>query len=209
MSDNPRDNVPIRRGDIMLQKIVRSPEKPRSLDIIERIGGDIRSGSLKYFFNHILPLMKPELDVDRIYNSCITGKTLSKKRGSKEYTWKSIRKNSRGTPAHKARFVTIFRAITGIAQGSISVNTSSDMTSTYFSILDNSSELGSGNNGNYSQDSVIYLENALEGLPDTSEEERLYNTSFTFHLKSSNSKNDVYDVRFILYHIINTNLLHL
>ena len=209
MPDIYKDNVFISQGDVVSQKVVYSSENPQSLDIIERIGGEIRSGSLEYFFNHVLPPMKLGLDVDHVYNSCIKGKILSKKRGSKEYTWKGVRKNSEGTEAHKTRFVNIFRAITRMTQRNASVKTSSGITFTHFDILDDNSTLKSGSDGVNSQDNVIYLENALEGLPNTSEEERSYNTSFSFHLKSSNSKNDVYDVRFILYHIINTNLLHL
>ena len=197
----------------MLQKIVcspvRSPEKPRSLDIIERIGGDVRSGSVDYFLSHVLPPLKPELDVDRVYNSCVKGKILYKKRGSKEYTWKGVRKNSRGTSTHKTWFVNIFRAITRMVKRDISANTSSGVTSTRFDILDNSLEVGSGNDASGSQDNFIYLENTLESLPGCSEEERLCNTSFTFNLKSSNSNNEVYDVRFILFPMINTNIIHL
>ena len=206
MPDIYRDDVLLRQGDIVLQEIVCSPEKPRSLDIIERIGGDIRSGSLEYFFNHVLPPMKLGLDVDRVYNSCVRGKVLYKKRGSKEYTWKGIRKNSEGNKAHKIRLINIFRAVNKAARTNNS--TFPGTTPVCFDILDNSSKV-KRSNWNDDQDSTIYLQDTLESLPDTSEEERLYNTSFTFHLKSSNSKNDVYDVRFILYHIINTNLLHL
>ena len=194
MPDIYRDDL--RQGDIGLQEIVCSPEKPRSLDIIERIGGEIRSGSLEYFFNHVLPPMKPELDVDRVYNSCIKGKILSKKRGSKEYTWKGVRKNSEGAEAHKTRFVNIFRAITRMTQRNASVKTSSGITFTHFDILDDNSKLKSGSDGVNSQDNVIYLENALESLSDSSEEGRLCNTSFSFHFKGSNSNSDVYDVRF-------------
>ena len=211
MPDTFKDNILIRRGDIVLQKIVHSPvcspEKPRSLDIIERIGGDIRSGSLKYFFNHVLPPLKPELDVDHVYNSCVRGKVLSKKRGSKEYTWKGIHNNTEGNKDHKIRLINIFRAVNKAVRTNNS--TSPGTTPVYFDILDNNSKVKPRSNWNDDQDSTIYLQDTLESLPDTSEEERLYNTSFSFHLKSSNSKNDVYDVRFILYPIINTNLLHL
>ena len=205
MPDIIGGNVFIRGGNVVFQKNDYQSAKPRSLDIIERIGGDIRSGSLEYFFNHVLPPLKPELDVDRVYNSCVRGKVLSKKRGSKEYTWKGIRKNSEGNKAHKIRLINIFRAVNKAARTN---NSTFPGTTPGFDILDNSSKV-KRSNWNDDQDSTIYLQNTLESLPDTSEEERLYNTSFTFHLKSSNSKNDVYDVRFILYHIINTNSLRL
>ena len=169
MPDIYKDNVFISQGDVVSQKVVYSSEKPQSLDIIERIGGEIRSGSLEYFFDHVLPPMKPGLDIDHIYNSCIKTKILSKKRGSKEYTWKSIRKNARATPAHKTRFVNLFRSVTRMAQRNTSVNTG--MTSTHFDILDNGPEVKSGRDRNDDQDSVIYLENTLQSLPDTSEEE--------------------------------------
>ena len=195
----------------MLQKIVcspvRSPEKPRSLDIIERIGGDVRSGSLKYFFNHVLPPLKPDLDVDHVYNSCIRGKVLSKKRGLKEYTWKGIHNNTEGNKDHKIRLINIFRAVNKAVRTNNS--TSPGTTSVCFDILDNGLEMGSRNTGSNVQDTAIYLQNAFESLSGTSEEEQLYNTSFSYHLKSSNSNYEVYDVRFILYPIINTNLLHL
>ena len=209
MPDIIGGNVFIRGGNVVFQKNDYQSAKPRSLDIIERIGGDIRSGSLEYFFNHVLPPLKPELDVDRVYNSCVRGKILSKKRGSKEYTWKSIRKNARATPAHKIRFVNLFRSVTRMAQRNTSVNTSSGMTSTHFDILDNGSEVKSGRDRNDNQDSVIYLENAFESLSDFSEEGRLCNTSFSFHFKDSNSNNDAYDVRFILNFCNNTDILRL
>ena len=182
----------------MLQKIVcspvRSPEKPRSLDIIECIGGDIRSGSLKYLFSLILPPLKPGLDVDCIHDSCVKGKVLSKKRGSKEYTWKGVRKNLKGTKAHKIRFINIFRAVNKAVRTNNS--TSPGTTPVYFDILDNNSKVKPRSNWNDDQDSTIYLQDTLESLPDTSEEERLCITSFSFHFKGSNSNSDVYDVRF-------------
>ena len=202
------NNVPIGREDYELG-IIYSNEKLRSLDIIERLGGSIRLGSLKFFLDHVLPPMKPGLDVDRVYNSCIKRKILSKKRGSKEYTWKGVRKNSRGTKAHKTRFVDIFRTVTGMAWEDTSISTFSGVSSTCFGILDNNPEMGSGNNGNNAQDNVIYLENTLESLSGCSEEERLCNTSFSFHFKSSSSKSDTYDVRFNLCPFTNANTLHL
>ena len=197
-----KDNVPIKRADTVFQKIAYLSTKPRSLDIIERIGGDIRSGSLEYFFNHVLPPMKLGLDVDRVYNSCIKRKTLSKKRGSKEYTWKGVRKNLKGIKAHKTRFINIFRAVIGAAQGA---------TSTHFDILDSVSEVKSRRNKNKNKDpdAVIYLGNSLEGQPNISEERRLCATSFSFHFKNSSSKEDTYDVRYILYIMNDTNDFYL
>lgn len=204
MPDIYKDNVFISQGDVVSQKVVYSSEKPQSLDIIERIEGEIRSGSLEYFFDHVLPPMKPGLDIDRIYNSCIKTKILSKKRGSKGYTWKSVRKSSRSTRARKTRFVNIFRAVTGMVQRDTSTSTSFGVTSTYFDILDSSPEVESGSNGKDSQDNVIYLENALESQPCSSEDERLCNTSFSFYFKNSDSKSDAYDVRVDLCIFTNT-----
>ena len=174
----------------------------RSVHIIERLGGKIRSGSLEYFFDHILPPTKPELDVEHIYDSCIKKKILSKKRGSEEYTWVGIRKNLKGIKAHKTRFINIFRAVIGAAQGA---------TSTHFDILDSVSEVKSRRNKNKNKDpdAVIYLGNSLEGQPNISEERRLCATSFSFHFKNSSSKEDTYDVRYILYIMNDTNDFYL
>ena len=46
MPDIYKDNVFISKGDVVSQKVVYSSEKPQSLDIIERIGGEIRTGAL-------------------------------------------------------------------------------------------------------------------------------------------------------------------
>ena len=172
----------------------------RSVHIIERLGGKIRSGSLEYFFDHVLPPLKPELDVDHIYDSCIKKKILSKKRGSEEYTWVGVRKNSKGVKAHKTRFINIFQVITEAARG---------VTSTHFDILNNGPKVKSRRNKNKDPDAVIYLGNSLEGQPNISEERRLCATSFSFHFKNSSSKEDTYDVRYILYIMNDTNDFYL
>ena len=172
----------------------------RSVQIIERLGGKIRSGSLEYFFDHILPPTKPELDVEHIYDSCIKKKILSKKRGSEEYTWVGIRKNLKGIKAHKTRFINIFRAVIGAAQGA---------TSTHFDILDSVSEVKTGGDKKKGQEAVIYLGDTHESGLNACEEERLYNSSFSFHFKNSSSKEDTYDVRYILYIMNNNNEFYL
>ena len=205
-----KDNVPIKRADTVFQKIAYLSTKPRSLDIIERIGGDIRSGSLEYFFNHVLPPMKLGLDVDRVYNSCIKGKILSKKRGSKEYTWKGVRKNLKDAKAQKVRFVNILRTVTEAAW-KIAPTSTSGVSTSCFDILDSVSEVKSRRNKNKNKDpdAVIYLGNSLEGQPNISEERRLCATSFSFHFKNSSSKEDTYDVRYILYIMNDTNDFYL
>ena len=168
----------------------------RSIHVIERLGGNIRSGSLEYFFDHVLPPTKPELDVDRIYDTCIKKKILSKKMGSEEYTWVGVRKNSKGNKAHKTRFINIFRVITEAARG---------VTSTHFDILNNSPKVKSRRNKNKDPDAVIYLGNSLERQPNISEERRLCATSFSFHFKNSNDNDNAYDVRSIPFTVNNTN----
>ena len=201
-SGHKNNNVGTRRGEYEAEEIVHETTYLRSRYIIERLGGNIRSGSLEYFFNHVLPPLKPELDVDHIYDSCIKKKILSKKRGSEEYTWVGIRKNLKGIKAHKTRFINIFRAVIGAAQGA---------TSTHFDILDSVSEVKSRRNKNKNKDpdAVIYLGNSLEGQPNISEERRLCATSFSFHFKNSSSKEDTYDVRYILYIMNDTNDFYL
>ena len=206
MPDTYRDNILIRRGDIVLQKIVYSPEKPRSLDIIERIGGDIRSGSLEYFFNHVLPPLKPEFDIDRIYDFCIKEKILYKRRGSKKYAWKGVRKNLKSVKENKMQFINILHAVVKVAQGVTSADTSLDVTFTCFDKLNDDSEVKLGGNKNDDQDADIYLESALENHSYTLEERRSYNTSFSFHLKKS--KEDAYDVRFLRSLNDNANVFH-
>ena len=168
----------------------------RSVHIIERLRGKIRSGSLEYFFDHILPPLKPEFDIDCIYDSCIKKKILSKKRGSEEYTWVGVRKNLKGVKAHKTRFINIFRVITEADRG---------VTSTHFVILNHSPKVKSRRNKNKDPDAVIYLGNSLERQPNISEERRLCATSFSFHFKNSNDNDNAYDVRSIPFTVNNTN----
>ena len=111
-SGHKNNNVGTRRREYEAEEIVHETTYLRSRYIIERLGGNIRSGSLEYFFDHILPPLKPEFDIDCIYDSCIKKKILSKKRGSEEYTWVGVRKNSKGVKAHKTRFINIFQLIT-------------------------------------------------------------------------------------------------
>ena len=160
-SGHKNNNVGTRRREYEAEEIVHETTYLRSRYIIERLGGNIRSGSLEYFFNHVLPPMKPGLNIDHIFDSCIKAKMLAKRGRSKIHTWKGVRKNSEGTEAHKTRFVNIFRAITRMTQRNASVKTSSGITFTHFDILDDNSKLKSGSDGVNSQDNVIYLENAL------------------------------------------------
>ena len=161
----------------------------------------------KYFFDHVLPSMKPEFDVDHIYDSCIKEKILTKRRGSKEYTWEGVRRNLKGVKAHKTQFMNIFRAVIGVAQRDTSRSTSPNVTPTCFGILDDDSEMGPGGSEDNDQDSVIYLESTFENKSDVSEERRLCTTSFGFHFKSS--KEGTYDVRHTLYVMKSINVPHL
>ena len=197
----------VKRGKLEFVKISYSSPSPQSVNIIEHLDGNIRSGSLEYFFDHVLPPMKPEFDVDHIYDSCIKERILTKRRGSKEYTWEGVRRNLKGVKAHKTQFMNIFRAVIGVAQRDTSRSTSPNVTPTCFDILDNDSELNPGGNGDNDQDSVIYLESTFENKSDVSEERRLCTTSFGFHFKSS--KEGTYDVRHILYVMKSINVSHL
>ena len=87
-SGHKNNNVGTRRREYEAEEIVHETTYLRSRYIIERLGGNIRSGSLEYFFNHVLPPLKPEFDIDRIYDFCIKEKILYKRRGSKKYAWK-------------------------------------------------------------------------------------------------------------------------
>ena len=205
-SGHKNNNVGTRRGEYEAEEIVHETTYLRSRYIIERLGGNIRSGSLEYFFNHVLPPLKPEFDIDRIYDFCIKEKILYKRRGSKKYAWKGVRKNLKSVKENKMQFINILHAVVKVAQGVTSADTSLDVTFTCFDKLNDDSEVKLGGNKNDDQDAVIYLESALENHSYTLEERRSYNTSFSFHLKKS--KEDAYDVRFLRSLNNNANVFH-
>ena len=205
-SGHKNNNVGTRRGEYEAEEIVHETTYLRSRYIIERLGGNIRSGSLEYFFNHVLPPLKPEFDIDRIYDFCIKEKILYKRRGSKKYAWKGVRKNLKSVKENKMQFINILHAVVKVAQGVTSADTSLDVTFTCFDKLNDDSEVKLGGNKNDDQDAVIYLESTLENHSYTLEERRSYNTSFSFHLKKS--KEDAYDVRFLRSLNNNANVFH-
>ena len=181
-------------------KVVHRIEFPRRYGIIDRLDGNLRMGTLEYFFNHVLPPIGPEVDINLVYRSCIKRKILTKYGRSRRYTWKGLQKNSKVVSDHanKNVFMNILRVITEVVRKSF---TSSIVISSLFTSVDGDQGLG----GDIEQDAVVYLENACDTPPDSSEEGRWYNSSFSFHFKTT--KNDAYDVRIIFYLILNTNLL--
>ena len=207
-SGHKNNNVGTRRGEYEAEEIVHETTYLRSRYIIERLGGNIRSGSLEYFFNHVLPPMKPGLNIDHIFDSCIKAKMLAKRGRSKMHTWKGVRKNLKDAKAPKVRFVNILRTVTEAAW-KIAPTSTSGVSTSCFDILDSVSEVETGGNKNKGQEAVIYLGDTHESGLNACEEERLYNTSFSFHFKNSSSKEDTYDVRYILYIMNNTNEFHL
>ena len=135
---------------------------------------------------------------------------LAKRGSSKIHTWKGVRKNLKDAKAQKIRFVNILRTVTEAAL-KITPTSTSGVSTSCFDILDSVSEVKSRRNKNKNKDpdAVIYLGNSLEGQPNISEERRLCATSFSFHFKNSSSKEDTYDVRYILYIMNDTNDFYL
>ena len=201
-------NVGTEQEDDDFEENIRESASLRSIYIIERLGGNVRLGSLEYFFNHVLPPMKPGLNIDHIFDSCIKAKMLAKRGRSKIHTWKGVRKNLKDAKAQKIRFVNILRTVTEAAW-KITPTSTSGVSTSCFDILDSVSEVKTGGDKKKGQEAVIYLGDTHESGLNACEEERLYNSSFSFHFKNSSSKEDTYDVRYILYIMNNTNEFYL
>lgn len=145
-------------------------------------------GTTDFFFNHVLPPIRPEFNVDRIYNFCIKNKTLIKREKSRRYMWKELQSGSKDVDngAYRSPFINIFRAIVDAAQKT-SLN-SSDVIPAYFMPTDRHSEKDKA----IKKDENVYLENQYDEYPHDSKESHWCNTAFSFHLKKSTK--DAYEV---------------
>ena len=154
---------------------------PPEWTIIGSLQGDVRMGTMSYFFKHVLPPVRPEFDVDRIYDLCIRNKTLLKRGRSKRYTWKGARTNSTDVSVdeYKSMFLNIYTAITQAAQ---ETSSSSSVLPRFVPVT------------NEQNNTFIYLEDPHDNYPEGMERKYLYSTAFGLHFKRS--KRDAFDVSF-------------
>ena len=166
-------------------------EIPPEWTIIGSLRGDVRMGTMSYFFKHVLPPVRREFDIDRIYGHCIKNKELLKRGRSKRYTWKGVQTNSMGmsSDGYKSIFLSIYTAITQAAQ---ETSSSGSIQPRFVPVT------------NEQSNTFIHLEDPHDNYPEGMERKHLYNTAFSLHFKRS--KRDTFDVSLGLINCSNLKL---
>ena len=146
---------------------------------------------MSYFFKHVLPPVRREFDIDRIYGHCIKNKELLKRGRSKRYTWKGVKTNSMGmsSDGYKSIFSSIYTAITQAAQ---ETSSSGSIQPRFVPVT------------NEQSNTFIHLEDPHDNYPEGMERKHLYNTAFSLHFKRS--KRDTFDVSLGLINCSNLKL---
>ena len=151
--------------------------------------------TISYFFKCVLPHIRPEFDIDRIYNLCVKDKALVKRGRSKRYTWKEAPNNSEEISANKYKslFLSIFAAIIEAAQATTS-NSSRTIPTRFVPTTDKRNKCLEREFG-VEQDDFIYLEDPHDNCLENTERKYLYNVAFSLHFKGS--KQEAFEVSFV------------
>ena len=160
----------------------------RRSEVIENLDNEVRMGNMDYFFNNILPPIRPEFDIEQIFKYCVKKKILTKGPKSKGYTWKAVPKNAKGLSnrVYVNPFMRIFRAVIKAAQETSSPKT----TRIPFMPVD-----GRGIKLSVSDEKpkpFVYIENPNVIFPGTIKERHWFSAGFGFHFKGK--KVDEFDV---------------
>ena len=161
----------------------------RRSEVIENLDNEVRMGNMDYFFNNILPPIRPEFDIEQIFKHCVKKKILTKGPKSKGYTWKAVPKNAKGLSnrVYVNPFMRIFRAVIKAAQETSSPKT----TRIPFMPVD-------GREANLSDDPellpeekpspYVYIKNPNVSLPKPVENHHWLSSGFGFHFKESDDE---------------------
>ena len=160
----------------------------RRSEVIENLDNEVRMGNMDYFFNNILPPIRPEFNIEQIFKHCVKKKLLTKGPKSKGYTWKAVPKNAKvlTNRVYINPFMRIFRAVIKAAQETSSPKT----TRIPFMPVD-----GRGIKLSVSDEKprpFVYIENPNVIFPGTIKERHWFSAGFGFHFKGK--KIDEFDV---------------
>ena len=161
------------------KNFILSPLPPR---VIEKLKNEVRMGDLDYFFDNILPPIRPKFDADRIFNHCVKNEILTKDPQSESYTWKFIPKDMRNFDhrAYVDPFMEISRAIIKAARKT----STSKITRVPFILKDGGkSELS--DNDDYPEElcPYLYFENRNVRFKGRMEDRHWYTSGFGFHFR--------------------------
>ena len=166
--------------------------------VIKLLNNEVRMGNMDYFFNNILPPIRPEFDIEQIFKYCIKKKILTKGPKSKGYTWKAVPKNAKvlTNRVYIDPFMRIFRAVIKAAQETSPPKT----TRIPFMPIDGREARLSDNPEFLSEEnlsSYVYVENPMVNFPGSIEERHWLSAGFGFHFKGE--KGDEADVSTFLF----------
>lgn len=153
----------------------------KTMEMFRKLRGEIRKGTVQYFVERVLPPVRPEFDIDLIYQSLIESEHLIRSRDKKSHEWKLSRRSVRVIPC-QTRFLRIVRAISNAAQKTTSIPARFELFEDsygYFSL-------------DGCPDTTVYLENPRMKCPGDVVESYWQSTAFTFHCKWS--ERDAMDV---------------
>ena len=160
----------------------------------EETGVDRRT--IDFFFDHVLPPIRPEFDIDRIFDFCIKNKTLKKSTTTDQYYWEGLSECSKDARSHEHAvsakpFIGIFDAVTKAAQETSSVDTSP----TTFLYAGGNDTIQSNTNidSDIIPDAQLCLHNYDDTYPESLDARIWYNNAISFHM-NKNVRNSKYDV---------------
>ena len=163
--------------------------------LIKHIGGQVWSESVKYFFDNVLPPIRPEFNIDKIMEQCIKDETLIYDKVSMKYYWEgfstsSMRSKTRETEVYNKPLKDVFDAITNAASKVVETP-----EKTCYLHTDGGRATWSLADSDIKPDGHIFLNCTGDTYPEILEGRHWYNVAFTYHFKkSATSVNDKYEV---------------
>ena len=158
----------------------------RRSEVIENLDNEVRMGNMDYFFNNILPPIRPEFDIEQIFKYCIKKKILTKGPHSENYIWGVVPKglDDPSDRAYVKLFMRIFHAVIKAAQ---ETSTSNIGTIPFKPIDGGKARLSDYDRYSHEELSpYVYVENRNVKFKGSIRSRHWYTSGFGFHFKESN-----------------------
>ena len=175
--------------------------------IIYHIGSEVAEDSMDYFFQNVLPPIKPEFDIDRILARCVRNKLLAIHRPTGKYHWTCFKLESEchthETKVYNGPITEIFNEITKAALDDIQ-SPKPEVTCQIHA--DGNKATWSLKESELKPDAHLFIKSPYNTYPEMLDGKHWYNVALSLHFKkTTKSVEDRYKVRFH----VTTSPLHL
>ena len=190
-----------RKSGMQLHKKYRSSYAGNQrTKLLEFLGWECYSATIEYFFDHVLPPLRPDLKVDDIFYQCVKSGLLAYAKQSNNYRWKKLTKNISDKGLHETKtynepLKNIFDEIAKMVEDK---STTSLIRKAYFH-ADGNRRTWSEKNIGIKPDAHIFMMTPDNGYSEGGK--HWYNAACSFQFKKAKEKRAIYEVLYSLLYI--------